>query len=104
MAQPRCAVEKELATDEAESPVVRHNNFFSDRPLGGCHGSQVCRHKGHGQQLGRLALGRFATTIILGRGGDVGMAGELTGTHRSPELGDADAAGRDTSDVHTSPT
>ena len=34
MAQPRCAVEKELATDEAESHVVRHNNFFSDRLLG----------------------------------------------------------------------
>ena len=33
MAQPRCAVETELATDEAESHVVRHNNFFSDRLL-----------------------------------------------------------------------
>ena len=34
MAQPRCTVETELATDEAESHVVRHNNFFSDRLLG----------------------------------------------------------------------
>jgi hypothetical protein len=34
MAQPWFDVAKELATDEAESLVVRHNNFFSDRLLG----------------------------------------------------------------------
>jgi len=37
----------------------------------------VCRHKGHGPQLGRLALGRLAAPIILGRRGDVRVSGQV---------------------------
>ena len=36
------------------------------------------RYNGHGRQQGGLALGRLAATIILGRGGDVRMARQVS--------------------------
>jgi hypothetical protein len=47
------------------------------RVLRGRHVAPVRWHKGHGEQLGRLALGRFAAAIIFSRGGDVGMARQV---------------------------